>query len=160
MHLFLLFESASGYALFEREEFDEIAGELPQIQSAITSMERFSKLVKMKAYAPFTSAEMALSNILAVAKGEVSEDLKTFLETFLPAVKKAKKQKFKLGISDSRLGQSISENTSFTASMSETISELLRGIRLHFTHFSKKLKPEDLRKAQLGLAHSYSRSIC
>ena len=28
MQLFLLFETAAGYALFEKDEFDEVAGEL------------------------------------------------------------------------------------------------------------------------------------
>ncbi len=40
----------------------------------------------------------------------------------------------------------------------EVIEEILRGIRLHFTKFLKKFQPTELIKAQLGLAHSYSRS--
>ena len=38
------------------------------------------------------------------------------------------------------------------------VVELLRGVRRHFARFVKELKDGDLEKAQLGLAHSYSRS--
>ena len=37
-------------------------------------------------------------------------------------------------------------------------AELLRGVRVHATKFVSVLKPGDIEKAQLGLAHSYSRS--
>lgn len=67
MQLFLLFESASGYCLFEKEEFDEIGGELKSIQKAISSQERFTKMVKLAAFQPFTTAEEALENITAVS---------------------------------------------------------------------------------------------
>lgn len=50
MLLFLLFETAAGYALFEKEEFDEVAGELEQAQEAIAKFDRFSTLIKLKAY--------------------------------------------------------------------------------------------------------------
>jgi hypothetical protein len=48
-----LFESASGYCLFEKEEFDELGGQLKQIQKAIPSLERFSKMIKLAAFQPF-----------------------------------------------------------------------------------------------------------
>lgn len=49
----------------------------------------------------------------------------------------------------------------------ELVDEIIRGIRLHFTKYLKsniswpqdvEFQPTDLVKAQLGLAHSYSRS--
>jgi nucleolar protein 56 len=53
MQLFVLFESASGYALFEKEDFDELGGQLKQIQKAIPNIERFGKMVKLAAFQPF-----------------------------------------------------------------------------------------------------------
>jgi len=50
MQLFLLFETASGYCLFEKEDYDEVGGQLAQIQKSISNLERFSKIVKLKAY--------------------------------------------------------------------------------------------------------------
>lgn len=50
MQLFILYETASGYCLFEKEEYDEANGQLSQIQKAIASLERFTKMVKLVAY--------------------------------------------------------------------------------------------------------------
>jgi nucleolar protein 56 len=104
MQLFLLYETAAGYALFERDEYDEIGGEQEQVQGAIQDYERFSTLIKMKAYQPFKTADEALDNIFAVSKGECTETLQEFLTSYLPKVKTKKKQKFMLGIADKTLG--------------------------------------------------------
>lgn len=104
MQLFLLFETAAGYALFEREEYDEIAGEMEQVQAATADYERFASLVKLKAYQPFKTADEALENIFAVSKGEVTQTLQEFLESYLPKIKSKKKQKFQLAIADKILG--------------------------------------------------------
>ena len=66
--LFLLYESASGYALFKKEEYDEVAGKVSsKVLKAVGDLERFSKMVKLQAYKPFTTAEEALENITAIA---------------------------------------------------------------------------------------------
>ncbi len=83
----MLFETATGYVLFEKEDFDEVAGQLKQIQKAIGSLERFTKMVKLSAYHPFTTAEEALENILAIAAYKVAPQLKAFLKGNLPSTK-------------------------------------------------------------------------
>lgn len=105
MQLFILFEGASGYALFEKEDFDELGGQLKAIQKSIASLERFSKMVKLAAFQPFQTAEEALENIQCIAANKVSKTLKNFLITNLPATKSAKKQKFLLGIAEPKMGQ-------------------------------------------------------
>jgi len=50
MQLFVLFETAAGYSLFEKEEFDEVGTELDQAQKAISSFDKFALLLKLKAY--------------------------------------------------------------------------------------------------------------
>jgi hypothetical protein len=62
-----------------------------------------------------------------------------------------------LGIGEPRLGQAIFQETGFTASFNDSIEELIRGIRTHLAKILKKVSEEDTRKAQLGLAHQYSR---
>ncbi|KAK8973448.1 hypothetical protein V6N11_064691 [Hibiscus sabdariffa] len=62
------------------------------------------------------------------------------------------------GFIEPKLGSHISETTKITCQSGEFVLELLRGVRLHFDKFIKDLKPGDLEKAQLGLAHSYSRA--
>ena len=76
----------------------------------------------------------------------------------LPKVKDASKAKFKLGVSDPKLGNSIGEATSIPCVCNDHMGEILRGCRTHFSRFIKGLKDGDYEKAQLGLAHSYSRA--
>ena len=160
MQLYILYEAAQGYCLFELEEFDETGGQLKAIQKAIANLERFSKMVKLAAFQPFQNAEEALENIKLVALNKVSETLKNFLITNLPATKTSKKQKFLLGIAEPKLGSEIFADTGITASYNESIEELIRGIRAHLPKLMKKLSDEDLTRAQLGLAHQYSREQC
>ena len=160
MQLYVLYEAAQGYCLFEKEEFDETGGQLKAIQKAIPNLERFSKMVKLAAFQPFQTAEEALENIKLVSQNKVSETLKNFLITNLPATKTSKKQKFLLGIAEPKLGSEIFADTGITASYNESIEELIRGIRAHLPKLMKKLSDEDLTRAQLGLAHQYSREQC
>jgi nucleolar protein 56 len=130
------------------------------VQKAIGSVERFCKMIKIEAYQPFKTAEEALENQQAIAANVVSPALKAFLTTHLPATKSSKKQKFALGICDPHMGQAIFTETGITASYNETVVELLRGIRQHFTKIIKKIDEGDVKKAQLGLSHSFSRFKC
>ena len=135
--LYILYESASGYCLFSKEEFDEAGGQLHKIQKSIGELDRFAKMVKLAAYQPFTTAEEALENIMAVKDNKVTKTLKNFLTTHLPSTKSSKKQKFLLGVTDPKLGPEIFENTGISASYNESIVELLRGIRTHFVKIMK-----------------------
>lgn len=87
MALYFLFESAVGYALFEKIEFDEVNANQTQIQKAITNLESFSKMIRMKAFTQFTNAEKALENALQLSESKITDDLKNFLELNLPAKK-------------------------------------------------------------------------
>jgi len=61
-------------------------------------------MVKLAAYQPFTTAEEALENIMAITEPKLTNTLKSFLKTHLPATKSSKKQKFLLGIADPKMG--------------------------------------------------------
>lgn len=82
------------------------------------------------------------------------------MTTHLPATKSAKKQKFLLGIADPKMGQEIFAQTGFTATFNDSICELNRGIRTHFVKIMKKIEDDDVKRAQLGLGHSFSRDKC
>jgi nucleolar protein 56 len=135
--LFILFETASGYSLFKKEEYDETGGQLKKVQKAITELDRFKKMVTFEAQYSFKTAEEALENMQAIAHNKCSSALKSFLSSNLVTTTSSKKQKFALGIHEPRLGPEIFEATGITASYNETIVELLRGIR---THYPKLLK--------------------
>ena len=70
---FLLFESASGFALFEVKASDELAQGVEAVQRSVESMERFGKSVKLAAFKPFTSAANALEQINAVSESQVGQ---------------------------------------------------------------------------------------
>eukprot|EP00808_Paulinella_micropora_P024152 g61485.t1 len=153
MASYVLFESASGFALFEKVQSEEIGATLDAAQAAVNDLQQFSKIIKLKAFLPFTSLEDALLNINSISEGDMTPTLKSFLEMNLP-----KKGKFKVGVVDPKIGNKISEIMGIKCHSDELVLELIRGIRLHFHRFIKGLKPGDLSKAQLGLSHGYSRS--
>ena len=71
MATFLLYESASGYGLFEVSGFDEIGNSVDAVQQAVTDIARFGKVMKLSAFKPFTSAANALEQINAVSESQV-----------------------------------------------------------------------------------------
>eukprot|EP00698_Gefionella_okellyi_P017066 TRINITY_DN4948_c0_g2_i1.p1 TRINITY_DN4948_c0_g2~~TRINITY_DN4948_c0_g2_i1.p1 ORF type:complete len:556 (+),score=169.01 TRINITY_DN4948_c0_g2_i1:49-1716(+) len=158
MALYVLFESASGYGLFERKGSDDIAQFHESIQEAVQDMGRFSRLMELKAFVPFSSAENALENINCISEGAIHETLREFLERNLPKAKSSKKADFTVGVNDQKLGQAVHETLHVPIASDEKIRECCRAIRVHFEQLIKSLKPGMLHHAQLGLAHSYSRS--
>jgi nucleolar protein 56 len=54
----------------------------------------------------------------------------------------------------------IFAQTGFTATFNDSIAELNRGIRTHFVKIMKKVEDDDMKRAQLGLGHSFSRNKC
>ncbi|CAH9116277.1 unnamed protein product [Cuscuta europaea] len=158
MALYLLFESASGYGLFLANGLDEIGQNTEAIRKSVLDLNRFGKVVKLIAFNPFDSALDALNQCNAVSEGQMTDELRNFLELTLPKVKEGKKAKFKLGLAEPKLGSHIVEVTKIPCESNEFVLELLRGVRLHFEKFIGNLKSGDIEKAQLGLGHSYSRA--
>jgi nucleolar protein 56 len=66
----LLYESASGYALFTVALHDEVANSTKQFQESLADLNKFGKIVQLKSFAPFTSAAHALENANDVSEGE------------------------------------------------------------------------------------------
>jgi len=86
----------------------------------------------------------------------MNDYLKNLLELNLS--KTSKKSPVTLAVADSLLGKSIKEVLGFKIDTSEKAQDLIRGIRLHADKLLKGLQTDDLKKAQLGLGHSYSRA--
>ncbi|KAJ1753079.1 Nucleolar protein 56 [Coemansia sp. RSA 1821] len=149
----ILYESASGYGLFEVTSAEKIGAKLNEVQATITDLAKLGKYVKPKSFAPFKNAADALENINDVSEGMCSESLCAFLQLNLP-----KASKSVLGVSDRGLAGSIKTETGIQCSTEELAQELIRGIRLHAEKMITQLKAGDLGKAQLGLGHAYSRA--
>jgi hypothetical protein len=88
MTTFLLYESASGFGLFEVTNFDEIGNSVDELQQSIIDVSRFGKNVKLIAFKPFTSAANALEQINAISESQVMhariEDLVMVVMTVSP----------------------------------------------------------------------------
>uniref|UniRef100_A0A3Q3DYB1 Nucleolar protein 56 n=1 Tax=Hippocampus comes TaxID=109280 RepID=A0A3Q3DYB1_HIPCM len=153
--LHMLFEHASGYALFVVKEVEEISMLLPQFQveQCVLSLAKFNSMVSLAAFFPFKSAQSALENINAISE-VVHADLKLFLETNVP---QSRKKKATLGVGDPKIGAALQEEFGFSIQTGGVVAELTR-IRLHFHSLVKGLTAVAASKAQLGLGHSYSRA--
>lgn len=162
-NLFVLHESAAGFALFEVVAFEEIGALLEGAMNSVTQLDRFSRAVKLKAFQPFESAEDALMSINAISEHACTDGLHDFLEMNLPKIgKKAKKEgkasEFALGVIDPGLATAISDGLpGLSCRSDDTVREILRGCRLHLPHYVKALDGGSQEQAQLGLGHSYSR---
>ena len=73
---FVLFESASGFALFSVSEQDEIAAVTPEVQAALLDFPRLQKITRLVAFHPYDTAEDALDNMNAITEHELTSDLK------------------------------------------------------------------------------------
>lgn len=65
----VLFESASGYALFTVKQQEEIGAKTKEVQDSIQELHKFGKMVELKSFMPFKSAAHALENINDVSEG-------------------------------------------------------------------------------------------
>lgn len=161
--MLILFETAYGYALFERTESDEIGQDLEAVTASMQDLGKFGKAIKLQAFLPFKNAADALQNINEVSEGVVGATLRSFLELNLPKSKKSKDgtpkktSSFVLGVADKTLASSIKSELGVECVSDEVVLEIVRGLRLFAQTMLKQFREGDLEKAQLGLGHSYSR---
>ena len=175
-----LFETASGYAIFEVKLHDVVGSQTKAVQDSITDFSKFTKMISLLSFSPFKSAADALENINDISEGAcgdrvvlcllfcwltrplgrpgiLNDHLKSLLELNLSKGGK-KSPKVKLIVHDAPLANAISDGTGLKCDASEDAQEILRGIRQHAHKLLKGLDANDLVKAQLGLGHSYSRA--
>jgi len=87
----VLFESASGFALFDIKGLDEIGQAVDKVQASVSDMQRFGKVAKLTAFKPFGSAADALEQINAVSEAQLTDELKNFITMNLPKVGPARR---------------------------------------------------------------------
>ncbi|KAI0736238.1 Nop-domain-containing protein [Fomitopsis betulina] len=151
-----LFESASGYAIFEVKLQENVGALTRAVQDSIDDLAKFGKMVSLISFSPFKNAAHALENANDISEGILNEYLQSLLELNLS--KPSKKSTVTLAVWDPILASSIKSNLAISCDASEVAQDILRGIRQHASKLLKGLQSGDLTKAQLGLGHSYSRS--
>jgi hypothetical protein len=65
----ILFESASGYAIFEVKLREEIAAMTEAVQKSIQDLSKFKKMVSLVSFSPFKNAAHALENANDISEG-------------------------------------------------------------------------------------------
>ena len=153
--LILLFESAVGYSLFEIKEWEEIKTNSDDFLKSANEFKVLQQSVKLIANHQFKTAKEALVNIQSISSNEVSNDLNEFLTSNLPK----KKSKFTLGLMERELAKQVKDALGVEVVTGDLITSITRVIR-SFIHKFLKVESGDVIRAQLGLAHQYSRMKC
>ncbi|GIY35138.1 hypothetical protein CDAR_206921 [Caerostris darwini] len=103
MHqLYVLYENATGYALFRTTEFEEIALFLPQVKKSILDISKFRSIVFLTAFHSFESIKDSFENMKSILEGQIHMDLQLFLENNIPKASKSR-QTVVLGVADPSL---------------------------------------------------------
>lgn len=65
----ILFESASGYAIFEVKQQEAIGSKSKNVQDSIHDLSKFGRMVNLLSFSPFKNAAHALENANDVSEG-------------------------------------------------------------------------------------------
>jgi nucleolar protein 56 len=65
----ILFESASGYAIFEAKLTEDIGSKTVAIQESMKDLVKFGKMVSLISFSPFKNAAQALENANDISEG-------------------------------------------------------------------------------------------
>jgi nucleolar protein 56 len=66
----ILFENATGAAIFKCNQTEEIGNKTKQVQESIKDLNTFGRMVELVSFSPFKNALDALQNCLDVSEGE------------------------------------------------------------------------------------------
>merc|ERR1712187_144484 len=159
MNTLLLYETAIGFAMFKTISTNTIDNPYDIFRISNQDFEHFSQIVKLISFKPFLSAQIALENINAVClKTRITHELKSFIEVNINQIKRNMKTHFQLGILDKHLGLEIKNELNISCICTNITNEIFRGIRNHFHRFIREPSKTDIYRAQLGLAHAFSRT--
>ena len=71
--LYVLYEHATGYAVFQSIAAEDIGSQLDEVQQSMLDLAKFGKVLKLLSFAPFKSGANALENANSVSEGTASE---------------------------------------------------------------------------------------
>ncbi|KAH0481037.1 MAG: uncharacterized protein KVP18_002926, partial [Porospora cf. gigantea A] len=86
--LYILIETAGGYALGQVKEWDQIGADADSFAQAVADVSQFKQIVSIVAFHGFVTAEEALENMNAITIGEATPMLSSFLDQNLPSKRK------------------------------------------------------------------------
>ncbi|KAL6586524.1 rRNA tRNA 2'-O-methyltransferase fibrillarin-like protein 1-like [Orobanche minor] len=153
--VFMLFESACGYALFRAHDVYKVERNYIAIEEYIN---RFDEFFEFIACYTFESTNEALMHLEAACNGSLTTKLKEFLVLHLPTpTMKGDEHCYSLALPDPFMADDLFTDYKIACSSSPFHEEIIRGVRKNIDKFFRNMKPGDLEKAQLDLARAYCR---
>eukprot|EP00397_Hematodinium_sp_SG-2012_P022343 GEMP01023139.1.p1 GENE.GEMP01023139.1~~GEMP01023139.1.p1 ORF type:complete len:531 (+),score=152.68 GEMP01023139.1:60-1652(+) len=151
--MLLLSETPAGYGLFRLTNKKLLKMDAEQVAEEFQSAENAQKALSLVAFSKFKDTKTAMEEATALIESKMGKQLKKFLKKSIVAEELSEK----LAVIDKALGSAIQKKFNIECVHTETVRELMRGLRFQMEELVEGLDPKETRQMALGLAHTMSR---
>jgi len=152
--MLLLLETPAGLCLFGLKNKKLLKADVDTIYESFKTQEGAQKQVTLEAFQKFGDTKVAMEAATELTEGTVGKSLKKFLKKHIVDAGLTEN----LAVLDKTLGVSINKKLGIEVSvLSDSVKEIMRGIRMHLTSLVDGLDEAELRAMALGLSHTLSR---
>lgn len=152
--MLLLLETPAGYALFSLKNQKLLKADADSIYEQFKSSTDAARQVSISAFHKFKDTKDAMEACTDLTEGTVGKSLKKFLKKNIVDAGLSEN----LAVLDKTLGGNITKKLGIeVAVMSDSLKEVMRGIRMHLTELVADLDENEVKAMSLGLAHTLSR---
>ncbi|KRY12972.1 Nucleolar protein 58, partial [Trichinella patagoniensis] len=150
--MLLLYETASGYAIFRISEKFNLT-KVDDLWSEFESPDKARQFVQLVNFRKFSDINQSLKSTMDVMENKCSKTLKKVIKKFvLPEIQE------KLAVADAKLGNLIQEKFPGISCLSNSkITELFRGVRSNLNALLVDIPRRELENMAVALAHNMSR---
>jgi len=152
--MLLLLETAAGYALFSLKNQKLLKADPDSIHEQFKSSSDAQRQVSLAAFQEFADTTVAMEAATELTEGVAGKSLRKFLKKHVvePGLGES------LAVLDKALGVNVNKKLGIdVAVMSDSIREILRGIRTHMLTLIEGVSESEMKSMALGLAHTLSR---
>ncbi|KAL9664415.1 hypothetical protein QQ045_019815 [Rhodiola kirilowii] len=150
-----MYESASAYVQFLVHRLKEIKQRNEAERSFVLNINLFGEVVQLLAFHPYESALDSFNMCTSIFEGLLIAEFRYLFEIILHKVKKSK---YSLGLSESKIGSHIFEETNIHGQSTKFTFKLLHGVMLQYGTFLGDLNPGEAENAPLSLDYIYNKS--
>lgn len=150
--MLVLFETSGGFALFKVLNEKKLK-KVENLAEEFRTLDKASKIVKLKAFEKFKDAKAALQSTAALTSHTISKTLTRFLRKNIVD----KEISDELIVLDKKLRSVIEDKLGIKCLYSSKYLELIRGIRTQIEGLVAGLSAHEQKAMALGLAHSLCR---
>lgn len=152
--MLLLLETPAGYALFSLKNKKLLKAEADTIYESFKSEADAQRQVSLAAFQKFADTKAAMEAATELTEGTLGKSLKKLLKKNIVDAGLGEN----LAVLDKTLGVSINKKLGIEiAVLSDSVKEIMRGIRMHMTALIEGLEETEVKSMALGLAHTLSR---